>query len=193
MPLPIQNARASSAIHDEFNIVGRYRPQIDEVVVPTALVADLTGISSPLRRRRVFQSLFQGAVAAEFSAWRWEVPPGVVIQVTRIYFGTNGTYIINTGQAQLAVMATRAGEAFMDNRLVLAGENPAAGVFNGTQVAAITGINKTGAASNLGPAWEPNFVVAGVGGAFGFLEMQFNVLNTAVSVALEWTEYTPVA
>lgn len=42
MPTDIQNARVTQALVDFFTIKGRFRPQLDEVVVPVVLTADMS-------------------------------------------------------------------------------------------------------------------------------------------------------
>lgn len=195
MPLPIQNARASTALHREFNLVGRYRPQLDEVVVPVVMVADVQGVAAPPEIRRAYGRGTQGAVALERTIFRLEVPPGLVCLVTVIRVNASGSYILGLGQAQAAAPPTTADESFLDNRLILTGQAPAAALTFGTQVAPIAGPKKRLVSSStvIGPSWHPNVVVAGVNGSFGFFEVQQNSVNIAVEMEWEWTEYLPTS
>lgn len=195
MPLPVQNPRASAALHDEFNLVGRTRLQLDETIVPVAIVADVQGIAAPGLIRRAYGRGTQGAVALERTGYRLEVPPGMVAVITKIRTNTSGSYTLGFGPAQIAAPAFTAVESFLDNRLILTGQVPAAAMTFGTQVAVIGGPKKRLISSStlIGPSWEPNIVVAGVNGAFGFFELQFVSVNQAIEMEWEWTEYLPTS
>jgi len=195
MPLPIQNARASGSLQKEFNLVGRYRPQLDEVVVPVVVVADVKGIAAPPETRLAYGRGTLAAETLERTGYRLEVPPGMVCLITKIRTDKSGSYNMGFGQAQLTSTPGTAVESFLDNRLVLSGQAPAAAMTFGSQVAQIGGPKKRliSSSSVIGPSWEPNIIVAGVNGAFGFFEIQFVSVNTGIEMEWEWTEFLPTS
>jgi len=195
MPLPIQNARASTALHKEFNLVGRYRPQLDEVVVPVVVIANVEGEAAPPLIRRAYARGTQSAVANEKGMYRLEVPPGMVCVITKMRTAFSGSYTLGFGPAQIATMAGTSIESFLDNRLTLTGQVPAAALTFDTQVASIGGPKKRLLSSStvIGPSWEPMIVVAGLNGAFGFFELQLNSTNQTLEMEWEWTEYQPTS
>jgi len=195
MPIPVQNARASQALQSEFNLVGRYRPQLDETIVPVVLVSDVQGVSAPPLIRRAYARATCGAVAVQACGFRLEVPPGLVCVITTINSLDTGNFILGFGPAQLVSPAGTASESFIDNRLTNDGQNPAAAMTFGAQAANIAGPTKRLVNTNnlAGRSWQPNIVVAGTNGAFGFFEIQFVGDNVAITMEFEWTEYLPTS
>lgn len=194
MPVPAQNARASAALQAEFNTVGRLRTQVDEIIVPVAVVADLSNTGSTLVRKASAQ-FTQAAVAGQFTTWRLELPTGVLGSVKRIYC------INNTASRSIGVFfgssfpapANAAAKAYMDGRLRASGQTPAGVLAFGTQVAALA------VAHDQIQAHAPNLVNEivvdwpfGRTNAFDFIEFQNEVANEQIRFAIEWVEFLPV-
>lgn len=180
----------AALLQDALDIKGRVNLRLEEFIIPTIQITDLNlGGALPIQRSAA-AGFAQGAVAAEFATWRFEVPPSVVAQITRLMVIGNSTVI-----AQFTnVAAPLAGVAlteYTDGRLVAAGELTAGFVSFGTKAAGLTAPTWRGRASTkmeqiLAPAW-----VIGSGNAtdFGFVEFQHQLVNTAVTVAIDWIEY----
>lgn len=197
MPVPVQNARVSAAVHREFNIVGRYRAQIDEIIVPVAVVADLSTQSLPLTRKAsAFFSV--AAVALEFPTLRLETPNGVLARIVGVtaWNLAGGDQKLNVHFGSTIVAPTTISpKSFMDGRLRAAGETPAGVLATGTQVAPLTPIHAILAMPQ--PARGQVGVIMdwpmGADNAFDFVEFQGNTLNAGVEGYVEWIEYLPSA
>ncbi len=86
MPARVNNARAADQLRREYSIQGdRLNMQVDDIVVPVAIVSDLTAGSSgvPLVRR-CYGSFYMGATALEYPTWRLETPPRIIAIVNGI-------------------------------------------------------------------------------------------------------------
>jgi len=195
MPVPAQNARASTALQAEFNTVGRLRMQVDETIVPVAVVADLSSASSIITRRACAREEV-GAVALEFFVARLELPTGVLGIVRRIGI-QNGTadrlMRVFFGSSFLVIPGTTADKSYMDGRLRAAGENPAGVLVVDTQIPAMAVVHTTipalvGARNQiLNVTWP-----FGQNNAFDFIEFQAEVVNEAIKFTIEWEEFPPV-
>lgn len=68
MSQPIQVPTVGALLTEFFRLVGSVRPELEEIVIPTVLVGDLSGSAPPVRRRHV--SCVGGiAAAAAENAW----------------------------------------------------------------------------------------------------------------------------
>jgi len=190
MPLPIQNARISKLIHEAYNVVGRYRARIDEVVVPVAIVDNLTQGGAFPEVRRAATTGTQGAVAAEKDVWRFETPPNIlgVIRQISIHVVLTGRILVHFGSS-IAAPGTFAKKAFIDGRLRNAGLEPAANFVFGTQIGALA---------------DPHYIIKviqtngriidvewpiGNQNAFDFVEFQYDSANQQAEISIIWDEY----
>jgi hypothetical protein len=190
MPLPIQNPRISQQVHEAYNVVGRYRAQIDEVVVPVALVDDLThGAGSFPVVRRAAGRFGQAAVVGEFCTFRFETPPGILGVIRRIVIrpGAAGALNILFGSTIPAPAGT-ADKAFIDGRVRNRGETPAGVLSFGTQVAALANTHYIINAAVTNAPFEVEWPIGQVG-AFDFCEFQWGAANQTVTAGLSWDEY----
>jgi hypothetical protein len=194
MPVPAQNARASAALQAEFNTVGRLRTSVDEVIVPVALVADLSGTSTnPIRRACV--RILQTAVVGQFFTARLELPTGVLGVVRRVIIQNNsGSRLMNVFfGSTVPAPATLGISVYTEGRLRASGQTPAGVLAFGTQVAALATIH------NILFAGVPTEVHSeilnwpfGRTNAFDFIEFQADVANEQIIMAVEWDELPPV-
>jgi hypothetical protein len=194
MPLPIQTPKVTEAVHREYGIVGRYRAQIDEVVVPVVQVANLAAETAPLVRTAVSR-FTQGAVVGERTTWRLETPAGVYCIVEGMGWAAGGATDVDVFfGSSIPAPAAIAPETFVDGRLRESGQAPAATLAFGTQVAALAVAHlRFDGGSTLLPV--PN-VIPGSGWTIGrpnaidFLECQCTSGNIAFSVWMQWREVT---
>jgi hypothetical protein len=192
MALPIQNARISQQVHDAYNVVGRYRAQIDEVVVPVALVDDLTTGAGgfPLTRRASARANV-AAVGAQRGVARFETPPGILGVIRTIHCRTGASANISVFfGSSIAAPAGVAPKAFIDGRIRNRGETPAGVLTFGTQAAALAAVHfmwNAQNASELG-VFHVQWPIGQVG-AFDFVEFQNETVNSLFILSLVWDEY----
>lgn len=122
MPLPIQNPRSTNLLVGAFGLVGRPSLQLDEIVVPVALVADLCDPfqSGATERRLAAGSSFEGGAVLQNGSVQLLNPAGsgILIGVRRIYVtvATAGANIrVNFLDTALATAETAIG--WRDRRL----------------------------------------------------------------------------
>ena len=193
MPARINNPRAADQLRREYNVMGdRLNLVLDDVVVPVAVVANLSaGASGIPLVRRCYASFFQAAVAAEYTSWRLETPPNVIIVVSRVFLqgAANGLSRAGFG-SNLAVPANTADSRMMDGRQRSQGITPQAVLTYGTQVAGLGGAALRYLQTRTIPG-EENFVEYIFGrtdGLYDFLEFQAPAVNQAMTCSLEWDE-----
>lgn len=191
MPLQVQNDRVSGQIHDAYNVVGRYRAQIDEIIVPVCLVDDLTGGAGafPLIRRATARAS-QAAVAGEQAVFRFETPGGVLAVVRQITIrgGTNSRLAVFFGSS-FPAPATIAPKAFVDGRIRNRGETPGGVLAFNTQIANLATIHfQVTAAIDVFNIYDVEWPIGQIGG-FDFLEFQYQAANQFCEFAISWDEY----
>lgn len=192
MPLPVQNARISKQIHDAYNVVGRFRAQVDEVVVPVCLIDDLTrGAGGYAETRRASASFLQGAVALEQGLGRFETPPGILAVIRQVVVRSSAS----TGMAaffgsSIAAPASTAPKAYIDGRLRSRGETPAGVLTFDTAVAGLAVVHwiMPVSASNALNVVDVEWPIGQLG-AFDFMEFNLTVLNAFFQLSLVWDEY----
>jgi len=192
MPVPIQTPKVTAAIHEFFNIVGRYRPQVDETVVPVVTVGDVSNDTAPIIRRAA-DGIFIASVAGEFPTWRFEVPAGVFATVESIWLPDSpgaGDVIIRFGSSFAAPATVSTRVQFMDGRLRERGETPAGRIAFGTQIAALASPPLTIDAVSSNPMWQALAGQWTVGrqNAVDFIEFQLNAANRNLSFGMVWRE-----
>lgn len=199
MAQPIQDPTVGVTLQKLFSLQGRVRPALEEFIIPTVVVADLSPAAAPPIRRRAGAFNAHAAVVGEFFTLRFEMPATTFAVVRRIMVSAavGGDLLFNFpgNAATLAALASTAGKSFIDGRLLPGAPSgaqlPAGVVTSGTQAAALTPTpfawpRATGEVSNIEPT---GWVVGGFPSLTGFLEMQLDVANTGVAWSLEWDEY----
>jgi len=190
MPLPIQNARISKLIHEAYNVVGRYRARIDEVVVPVAIVDNLTqGGAFPEVRRAASKGLVS-AVALERAVWRFETPNNILAVIRQLSFRVTltGRILVHFGSSIVAP-GTFAPKAFIDGRLRNRGEEPAANFVFGTQVAVLGVEHMFYKVISTNGLFVPVEWPIGQKNAFDFVEFLYDSENEAGEMGIVWDEY----
>lgn len=199
MGIPINNPVVSTLLQRAFGIQGRLRPQLEESIVPTVSLGDLSEGSEPPITRHV--SVF-GAIGLEVNErpiWRLEVPGNVIAVLTRLNFraATAQDVLVHWG-ASLSAGAfpgTMTTTGYTDERLQSdqgGAQIPAAVVLTGTQVATIA----SEARIRINPPPDdkdffPKGWVCGTGrpGQFGFIEFSASVIAQSFFIEMEWDEY----
>lgn len=196
MPQVIQNPVVGQLLQRAFNLQGRVRPALDEIIVPTVSLGELAPGSAPPITRAATARFSQAAVVGERFVARFEVPGNViaVINALSIQASTAGPVFVHFGSS-IAAGATTAQKSYADGRLIDQGETPAAVLTYDTQVGNLATID-WGVSGNptTGQRFEPRGWVVGTGrrDQFGFLEFNYGTDNLTVGGALEWTEYAIV-
>jgi len=193
MPIPVQNANASQALHEEFNLVGRYRPQLDEVIVPVVVVANVEGSGIPNPTRQAVSQGQNVADVAERSVFRFETPPGVFARITQLLIrNTAGDQFTTVFfGSTISAPATAASKTYIDGRRRAIGETPSCVLAHGTQIAALAQIHAI-LPSYRSTSGENLFNVDWLVGrtdAFDFVEMLGSALNATVDFTIFWEEF----
>jgi len=196
MPLPVQNADASSALQRTFSTVGRLRLQLDQVVVPVAIVADLSANGTLPVSRRACAAASAPAVANESAYFRFETPAGVFAVIESVTL--RGAASSSSGEGRfgstLAAPASLGDKQFMDGRLREAGVSPACNL--GFDTLAVTIADPTfrwllngGVADIDATITALAGAVVGRQNAVDFIEVTSATQNSAVIASWVWTEF----
>jgi hypothetical protein len=180
-----------------FGFVGRYRPKLDEVVVPVVQVGNVELDQEPPPTRRAILASALAGVVGEMPVFRFETPAGVFAIIERINLNPAGLWTFRWG-ATLAAPATLVTTfGFTDGRLRESGQTPGCRVAHDTYVGGIATYQyrfrlsgRSGALSTdqLAPMWT-----IGRRNAADFLEIGLNVANTTIEYSMQWVEVAPFA
>jgi len=204
MAQPIQDPTVGSALQALFSLQGRVRPALEEFIIPTVRVADLSrGASPPLSR--ICSAAIAGiaAVVGELATVRFEVPPTLLAEILSIRYAFNavgGLKISFPGNAAAVsglgstVLPTRQG--LIDGRVANQAQ-PAAVITYGTQAGSLSPyqyFEQTWATNQTTHVDLPSGIVVGTGRSnYGFMEMQWNPANTQVAgLSIVWREFAVV-
>lgn len=205
MAKEINNPYVGEILTRAFNLQGRVRPLLEEFIIPTVSLGDLSEGTAPPIGRRATCFITQAAVAGERWIGRFESIAGVICVMRRIFLassaGGNFSWAPRGNAATLGALGTVAAKSFADGRILAGNPNGSAqqpsGVFtHDTAVAGIAGvvgqrdITVTGFDMLIqGSGW-----VVGTGhpALVGFLEMQIAANNSLVEGYLEWDEFALV-
>lgn len=200
MAQPIQDPTVGVVLQGLFKLQGRVRPALEEFIIPTVQVADISQGARPATRRRAVAGIAQAAVAGQVFQARFEIPGGMIAVIRRINLSsTTGAMNIRFNfpgnAASIAALAGVSAKAFTDGRLLPgapSGAQQPAGVLTfGTNAAALA---TTQAVFRLFATQElviyPDWVVGtGHPQLVGFLEFESNTANAQVAGSVEWDEY----
>jgi len=187
----LQSPVPAQKLARQYGIRGVFTPEIVPSLQPVVLIDDLTqGLSNePLRIGA--STGIQAGVAAEFTTFRFETPPGIIARITRILVtpASSGLVKIFFGSSVVAP-ATLFTKAFTDGRLRLAGEEPASflGADTYAVVLAAQHIFLAGHSTANVVKWQEVDWVIGNTTSFDFFEIGNQNANNAMTVALQWTE-----
>lgn len=197
MPKQIQNPLVGQALQYLFGLQGRVEPSLDEIVVPTVQIGDLSRGGPPGITRSASAAFSQAAGGAgQFSVARFEVPGNVVARIDSMVVRVSGaaaTLIITHGST-FATPANTAQKSLKDGRLLQAGEVAAGVVTYGTQgvtpFAPTTSERYFLASNALVTIPTPGLIVgSGLPGQFGFMEFGLITPNLQLDATIQWTEF----
>jgi hypothetical protein len=205
MTLEIQNPRAGAALTDAFDLKGRVRPELEEFIVPTVLVADVSASAPPAVQRTATCYFSEAAVAGQRTCFQFICPPGTLAVIKRVSFFTNSLsaarswFLIFSGNSPLLGKPTnQADMKFTDGRLERTGVVPSCQLWFGRKVSTLTAVwalPQNYVDASLGSAecvYEPKagwIVGSGVAGESSYLEGAFDLVNTHQSGVVEWEEF----
>ena len=204
MTLEIQNARASQVLTDAFDLKGRVRPELEEFIVPTVTVADLSTGAPPPVQRTSSAYFSQDAVSGQRCCFQFIVPGGTLAVIKRVSFygvvtATDAWFILfSAASAALGKPATQANASFTDGRLQQTGVIPSAQLWYGTKVSPLNAdwalplfmTDQTYGSAEA--VYEPTggwVVGSGAPGVSSYLEAAFDGTNMAQACVLEWEEF----
>jgi hypothetical protein len=192
MPANVNSPRAADQLRREYNVIGdRINLRLDDVVVPVAIISDLTAGSGGVPVvRRAYAAFYQAAVAAEYTTWRFEIPSGFIAIINRLIVEGPAADLLRVHfGTTIAAPANIANEQYIDGRLRQRGLFPAGTLAYGTQAGAHAGpydFLQGGAAPGI-----ETFVEWPVGrddGLIDFVEFQWPIVNNAVMFSMQWDE-----
>lgn len=206
MALQIQDAGAvAGRLREFFRLTGTVKPELEEFVLPTVLVGDLSNGAKPSTRRHAAVFADRGATVGEVPLFRLEIPGGIIGVVTEWSFTSDTSaqvLRVNAGTTILdADLPTIIDPVFTDERLTLgadaAGQPPAqlpGGVLlSGSRVAQLGTFQKrvTEGPNTFQSTQRPQGWVIGSGtpDRFGFLEFAGEIVNLRTRLQIEWDEY----
>ena len=200
MALTINNPLVARILQRAFRLQGRVRPVLEESIVPTVSLGDLSAGMAPDVSRHVVTRIVIPPVIGELATIRIEAIAGTVLVITNINFWTNVLGFVTAkfpgSSATLNPQASTASKSFTDGRLLPGGPEPSlpSGVLTfGTQAGFLAGTHwQARIPDPLGLFYEPKgWVVGGVDSTdlLGFLEFQFDGANVLFVGSVEWDEY----
>jgi hypothetical protein len=176
--------------------VGRYRPQLDEVIVPVAVVAELAETGELPIQRRATATGTVPAVPAQQAYIRFETPPGIIARIDHVIMRpTSGSSVGVFGfGSTLAAPGTLAVKQFMDGRLRERGEAPGCNLGFDTLAAGVAAPSGAWMGSNA--VINSQVTVPQLHGAIvgrrsieDFIEVTWGANNIAVLFSWVWTEF----
>ena len=204
MTLEIQNNRAGAALTDAFDLKGRVRVELEEFVVPTVLVADLSAGSPPAVQRTATAYFSQAAVGGQRACFQFIVPGGTVAVIKRISFygivtATDAWFLLFSAEsAALGKPANEATKSFTDGRLQQTGAAPSSQLHYGHKISTLAAdwalplfmTDQTYGSAEA--VYEPKsgwVVGSGKPGVSSYLEGAFDGVNMAQAGVIEWEEF----
>jgi len=205
MALKIQNPLVGTLLQRAFGLQGRVRPELEEFIVPTVSLGDLSLSFPPDTVRHCAAQVSITGVTSQRSVGRFEVLGGCIAVIRRIQLFSatdpgdfSCQFVGNT--ATLSPLATTAPKGFTDGRL-LAGsmggaQTPSSVLTTGTQASSIGTV--TFRARMLPVTNGSLFIYEPAGGwvvgtgqaeGIGFWQWQVSANNNNVNGSIEWDEY----
>jgi hypothetical protein len=196
MAKDIGDPTVGAALQALFRLQGRVKIGMEEFVIPTVQVADLSVSAAPALAAGAAAQLSVVGVAAQRTTWRFEIPGSMFAQVLAFnIFMLAGTRFNVAFTAAGPGHAGIAGKALTDGRLTQRGLEPAGVMTGGATAAAPIGAQwRTELAANEERRFEPKHWIVGSGleAQFGFIEFQAGTANIGGTLSIEWAEYPNV-
>jgi len=206
MTLEVQTNRPSAALTDAFDLKGRVRVELEEFIVPTVLIADVSQSSPPAVQRTATSYFSQPAVGGQRACFQMIVPGGTLARIRRISFFADSSLaaadawflLFSAESAALGKPANQATMSFTDGRLQQTGVTPSSQVWFGTKVSTLTADwalpmfyvdNALGSASAEYVPSAGWIVGSGKPGVSSYLEGAFDAVNEPQACVIEWEEF----
>ncbi|GMR14273.1 MAG: hypothetical protein BMS9Abin29_2518 [Gemmatimonadota bacterium] len=183
-----------------FQVKGRVRPMLEEFIIPTVLLGDLSQAFGPSIGRGAIAHISIGATVGELFTGRFESIGGTICVIKRIFLQSstanqNLRFGFRGNAATIVALATTPAKTFTDGRL-LAGapwgaQTPSGVLTTGTQIAALGTQQGQIRMPADGILLENLGWVVGTGdpALLGFFEFQVSIANATVLGFFEWDEY----
>jgi hypothetical protein len=194
MALQINNPFVGAALQELFRLQGRVQPQLDQFIVPTVQVADLSVAASPPVIRSCVSANSIAAVVGQAPSIIFNVPGGVLAIIKSLRFQVQATtnFQVNVGNSSLSGPATASARTFMDGRINRSQE-PVCTMVVGTQAAQMPSFEyRCRVVANTELVIVPSRWVLGRGTATDddIIEFQFGDNDMACdNFSMEWTEH----
>lgn len=195
MAIKIQDGGAiATRLQKLLSIQGRLAPDLEEFIIATIQVADLSQGGIPPVSRRAAVQFLEAAVVGELTAWRFEMPGSTlaIVRYLEVMPAADDLLQIHFG-SEMTPPANQSVPVFIDGRIRHGtGENPAGVVFSGTQIGGLTTpqefqrVDADPSTRIVDPGW---IIGSGLPEAFDFLEFSLSTPNQGTRVTMEWDEY----
>lgn len=207
MSKEITSPWVGDALGASFGLRGRVGVNLDETVVPVAIVSNDELASPPTLVRRAVNTAFEAAVVGEFFLARFELPAGTLGVIREMEFlnigGTGGTirFGFPGNAATIAAQANVASSSFTDGRLLPGSPGgaqlPAGVLTTDTSAVALAtfsyGLRLPAAGAPGRLRIRPDWIIGtGTQQLVGFLEMGFSVANMGIGMSMIWDEHSLV-
>jgi len=206
MSFRIGNPRVSEQLTRAFNLTGSVSPELDELVVPTVQVADISQSSPPGIQRTATSYFSQPAVGGQRACFQMIVPGGTLAVIKRVSFFASDSLaaadawflLFSAESAALGKPASQATMSFTDGRLQQTGVVPSAQVWFGTKVSTLSAdwalpmFYVDAALGSASAEYVPSagwVVGSGKAGVSSYLEGAFDAVNEPQACVIEWEEF----
>jgi len=198
MAQPIQTPVPGTLLTNAFGLTGRVRPFLEEFIVPTISLGDLSLSLAPGIVRHACALIQEGAVAGERWVCRFEAPPGVIAVIRQVAIKSSGgatnLSAVFRGNAPTISPANACAKGYTDGRLLPGSgttQTPMCILLSDTQVAAVGSVTFQVPVPAEGLVYLPpgGWVVGGGMHDSGYIEMNMPVNNVQAQGGIEWDEY----
>lgn len=195
MSIRIQGPDVARRVAEFFGVRGKYRPEVEEFIVPTVQVGDLSVPGLPPVSRHASCRINVAPTAGEYSMFGLAALPGLICVITDIdVFSSVANSVVADFRDERAMTPLTA--FFTDNRLTLGQRFPAqvpAAVIGANTEVMILAQQAWGATlpASIPRHFSPKGWVIGSGlaGGTGHLHLSLTTVNVGLFGSVEWDEY----
>lgn len=191
MPKQVQNPNVSRQLVEQFGVVGRMRPSLDEIIVPVVTVADLGRGAPPPTSRQATAFAAAGTLAGEYATFQLSVPAGIGARIDRLIYWPTTAGLLRVrfdADGTLAPWSNSSNGFWTDGRVE---SDRAAGVLSYDSTAGFAQQRFVAPAPTTGLFLEDvGWVIAGVNGSEGVVQFMNETIDETARLSVSWTEFT---
>lgn len=197
--MQINNPTIAQLLQRAFQLQGRVRVSLEESVIATVSLGDLSEGSPPPITRHVSTAFSIASASAEEAIWRLEIPGNVIAVITNFsveaVVGSTAIQVFFGSSFSGGDLPSLSTPVFTDGRLLQKNEFPAGVCSFGTKAGGLVVFDWQGfvfgTPDQPANGFLPKRWVAGSGieDQFGFIEFCSVRNNSKVDVTVEWDEF----